>query len=149
MSLTSVLQSLLGSFIGTLGFSALIHAPRRSALPASIIGAIAYMLYWVLLQQGVSEPLAVFAGALVGAFSAQLMAKRLHIISTVFILLSIVAAVPGLGLYRFMAMLGAGEMGRAASVGVSAMICILMIAMGIASGGMLFRTVNRITQKKP
>ena len=32
----------LSSFVGTLGFALLLQAPRRSWLPASAIGAIAY-----------------------------------------------------------------------------------------------------------
>lgn len=141
--LVQILQAGIGSFLGTLGFAALIHSPRKAAVPASIVGAAAYLVYWLLMQLGLNEPVSIFAGALLGSFSAQLMARRLHIISTVFVLLSIVAAVPGLGLYRFMAMLGAGRTSGAASVGVAAMVAILMIALGIGAGSMLYRVFRR------
>ena len=142
--LLQVFRALIGSFAGTLGFAALIHTPRKAAVPAAALGAGAYMVYWVLLQLGLSDAASVFAGALLGSLCAQLMARRLHIISTVFVLLSIVAAVPGLGLYRFMELLGAGQTGSAGSVGAAAMTSILMIALGIACGSMLDRVFHKM-----
>ena len=38
----------LTSFVGTLGFAILLHAPKRAWLPASLIGAMTYTLYWSL-----------------------------------------------------------------------------------------------------
>jgi len=35
----------LTSFVGTLGFEILLHAPKRAWLPASLIGAMTYTLY--------------------------------------------------------------------------------------------------------
>ena len=134
MMLHGLLRALLSSFLGTLGFAVLLHSPRRAIIPASIVGAAAYLLYWLLLTLGAPEYIAVFMGAL----SAQWLARRMHMIATVFVLLSIVAAVPGLGLYRCMELLGASSP-EALAVGVSAMVSIVMIVLGIGMGSFLFR----------
>ena len=129
------------AFLGTLGFALLLHAPRRAWLPASTIGAAAYTLYWVLDHAGLSMPLSIFIGALAGSLLAQLCARGMRMIATIFITLSIVAMVPGLGLYRCMALLAQGENAAGVRTGVEAMTTILMIALGIAVGSFLFRLI--------
>lgn len=134
-----ILRALASSFIGTLGFALLLRTPRRAILPASLIGMFAYFLYWVLLRAGLSDPMAVFVGALIGSLLGQACARRMHMIATIFILLSIVPAVPGLGLYRFMELLGSDRMALGMEAGVAAMMSIAMIALGVGVGSFLFR----------
>lgn len=129
----------LSSFVGTLGFALLLQAPRRSWLPASAIGAIAYTFYWVLVQMGSGESFSIFVSTLLGSMLAQFCARKMRMIATIFVTLSIIAQVPGLGLYRFMALLGQQQYSLAIRVGVSAMMSILMIALGLAVGSFLFR----------
>ena len=54
--------ALVGSFFGSLGFGILLQAPRRSLLVASLIGSVCYGLYWMLVQLGAAELLAMFVG---------------------------------------------------------------------------------------
>lgn len=129
----------LSSFVGTLGFALLLQAPRRSWLPASAIGAIAYTFYWVLVQMGSGESFSIFVSTLLGSMLAQFCARKMRMIATIFVTLSIIAQVPGLGLYRFMALLGQQQYSLAIRVGVNAMMSILMIALGLAVGSFLFR----------
>ena len=139
--LLGAVRMFLSALVGTLGFALLLHAPRRSWLPASVIGAVAYTLYWVLHQAGVSMPLSIFIGALAGSMLAQFCARNMRMIATIFITLSIVAMVPGLGLYRCMALLAQGENAAGVRTGVEAMTTILMIALGLGVGNFLFRAV--------
>ena len=39
------LRMVLASFLGTFGFGLLAHAPKRSWIPASLLGAFSFMLY--------------------------------------------------------------------------------------------------------
>ena len=139
--LPGAVRMFLSALAGTMGFALLLHAPRKSWLPASVIGAVAYTLYWVLNQIGLSMPLSIFIGALAGSMLAQLCARKMHMIATIFITLSIVAMVPGLGLYRCMALLAQGENAAGVRTGVEAMTTILMIALGLGVGNFLFRAV--------
>lgn len=134
------------AFVGTLGFAILLQAPRRAWFPASAIGAAAYTLFWVLEQLGMSLTMATFIGALLGSTLAQICARRMRMIATIFITLSIVAQVPGLDLYRCMAYLAQGQTAAGVDAGVSAMSVILMIALGLGVGGFLCRL---LWQRRP
>ncbi len=143
-----LLRAFLASFLGTLGFAGMIRVPKRAMLPASLIGAVAFVLYTLLVRLGMSEAFAVFAGALFGSVMGQWCARKMHMIATIFILLSIVPAVPGLGLYRFMEMLGSDRMAEGAAVGVNAMMSIAMIALGIGMGNFLFHLISAAWKRK-
>jgi uncharacterized membrane protein YjjB (DUF3815 family) len=104
-----------------------------------VIAALSYLLYWVLAFLGISDALAVFAGALFGSLSGQWFARRMKMIGTVFLMSSIVPVVPGLGLYRTMALLGQGATAAGAGQGIDAMITIAMISLGLGVGSYLNR----------
>lgn len=137
----------LTSFIGTLGFAMLLHAPKRAWLPASLIGAMTYTLYWTLEQMAFGMPTAIFIAALFGSLMAQYCARKMRMIATVFLLLSVVALVPGLGLYRCMEQLGRREYALGAQTGISTMAGILMMALGIGVGSFLFKFIISGTKK--
>lgn len=136
-----LLRTYATSFLGTLGFALLLHAPRKAWFPASLVGGVSYTLYILLLQLGCHQTVAMFGGALAGSLLAQICARRMRMIATIFITLSIVSLVPGLGLYRCMEYLGAGRNALGLQAGVSAMIDIMMIALGLGVGGFVFRTI--------
>ena len=81
----------LTSFVGTLGFAILLHAPKRAWLPASLIGAMTYTLYWSLKQLSLDEAASMFLAALFGSLLAQFCARKMRMIATIFLLLSVVA----------------------------------------------------------
>ena len=137
--ITGMLQALFGAFFGSIGFAMLVHAPLRSLFPCGVIAALSYLLYWVLAFLGISDALAVFAGALFGSLSGQWFARRMKMIGTVFLMSSIVPVVPGLGLYRTMALLGQGATAAGAGQGIDAMITIAMISLGLGVGSYLNR----------
>ena len=131
--------TLASSFVGTLGFAIFMHAPRKAWLPASAIGGVAYLLYWALLQFGLYEPIAIFVGAFLGSILGQYCARRMQMIASIFVLLSMIPLVPGLGLYRCMRFLAQEMYSAGADAGVRAMVDIVMIALGLAMGSFIFR----------
>lgn len=139
---------LISSFVGTLGFAIFMHAPRRAWLPASSIGGVAYLLYWALLQIHVYEPLAIFIGALLGSVLGQYCARRMQMIASIFVLLSMIPLVPGLGLYRCMRDLAQEMYSAGAAAGVHAMVDVVMIALGLAVGSFIFRIILRTAAVK-
>ena len=139
---------LASSFVGTLGFAIFMHAPKRAWLPASTIGGVAYLLYWALLQLGMYEPTAIFIGALLGSILGQYCARRMRMIASIFVLLSMIPLVPGLGLYRCMHYLAQEMYGAGADAGVRAMVDVVMIALGLAVGNFIFRLVFRAKPAK-
>ena len=137
----------LTSFVGTLGFAILLHAPKRAWLPASLIGAMTYTLYWSLKQLSLDEAASMFLAALFGSLLAQFCARKMRMIATIFLLLSVVALVPGLGLYRCMEQLGHQQYALGAQTGILTMAGILMMALGIGVGSFLFKLVVSGTKK--
>ena len=142
------LIKLISSFVGTFGFAIFMHAPKRAWIPASAIGGVAYTVYWVLLQFGLYEPGVIFVAALVGSMLGQYCARRMHMIATIFVLLAMIPLVPGLGLYRCMHYLAQEMYGAGADAGVRAMVDIVMIALGLATGSFVFRMFAHTRRKE-
>jgi len=140
MIAAELIRTYVTSLLGTWGFALLLHAPRKAWIPASIIGGVSYTLYIALLELGSPEAAAMFIAALIGSLLAQLCARRMKMIATIFLTLSIVSLVPGLGLYRCMEHLGAGRNAMGLQAGVTSMIDIMMIALGVGVGSLVFRT---------
>ncbi len=139
--LTGLARAALSSFVGTWGFALLLNAPKRAWLPAAAIDAVGYVLYWLLLRLGAGEPSAIFVAAMTASVLAQFCARKMRMIATIFVSLSIVSLVPGLGLYRCMELIGQGQNAAGLQAGALAMISILMIALGLAVGSFLFRVL--------
>ena len=137
-----ILRALLGSFIGTVGFAMLVHVPRRSWLASGVIAAFSYLVYWISLRLGLSDPSSIFLGSLFGSLAGQLCARKMKMIGTVFLMSAVVPVVPGLGLYRMMAFLARNRLSEGLSMGVRAMITIAMIALGLAAGALLDRMLH-------
>ena len=134
-----LLRAILGAFFGTVGFAMLVHIPKRAWLASGLIAAFAYLVYWGFLRLGLSDPASIFLGALFGSLAGQLCARKMKIISTVFLISAIVPVVPGLGLYRMMSLLGQSRLTEGAGQGIRAMITIGMIALGLGAGAFLDR----------
>lgn len=147
MTLTDTLIAFVASFAGTFGFSILLQAPRRSWIPVSVLGSLGYLLDVFLLSLGMQLSPAMLVACTVTAYGACILSRHLKMINTVFLTLSIVSFVPGLGLYQCMSFLGSGENASGLKSGVDAMICILMIVLGLSLGCFLFRLTHSRRRK--
>ena len=72
----------------------------------------------------------------------------MQMIASIFVLLSMIPLVPGLGLYRCMSFLAQEMYSAGADAGVRAMVDVVMIALGLAVGSFLFRMVVRAKPAK-
>lgn len=142
------LIALVSAFVGAFGFGLLLRAPKRSIPVGAAIGALGYGAYWGLRQLGASNSIAMFVGALIAAAVSQLAARRMQMISTIFVTIAILPLVPGLGLYRAMSAWGQGQTIIGSSEAVESMTLILMIALGVAIGSALFGP-RRLAPFKP
>lgn len=134
-----ILGALLMGFFATIGFAGLLHAPWRSWIPASLIGAAGYVVYWLLLRAGWDDPSAIFIGSCIASLLAQMTARRLRMIASIFSILAIIPFVPGYGLYQTMFHIGQGDLSQGLAKGVETMSGILMLALGIIVGSFVFR----------
>ena len=106
----------------------------RDSIWGGLLGSAGYLCYWAAMECGAAETAAMFIGALVAALGAQIAARRLKMIATVFVTIAILPLVPGVGLYRAMSALATGDMMAGASIAAHTMALILMIALGIGLG---------------
>lgn len=118
-------------------FGALLYAPRKAVVWGGVLGAAGYLCYWGILQTGTAETVAMFAGALVASLGAQIAARRLKMIATVFVTIAILPLVPGVGLYRAMSAVAQGQTAGGLAIAAQTMALILMIALGIGLGSAL------------
>lgn len=137
---------LVSSMLAGAGFGALLYAPRKAILWGSVLGAVGYLCYWGVLKADVSETVAMFAGTLLAAMGAQLAARKLKMIATVFVTIAILPLVPGLGLYRAMSALALGQTAGGIAIAAKTMGLILMIALGIGLGSALVGAGRRLTR---
>ncbi|MBR4352656.1 MAG: threonine/serine exporter family protein [Bacteroidales bacterium] len=144
VTLSMILRAVVGAFVGTVGFAMLVHVPKRSWLPSGVIAAASYLIYWLLVQAGLPDPMGIFIGSLFGSLTGQMCARKMKMIGTVFLMSAIVPVVPGLGLYRMMSYLGQGQTGTGVNLGIQAMITIAMIALGLSMGSFIDRLINHI-----
>lgn len=136
--LKGLLIALLSSFGGAYGFGWVLHAPKRALPVGAAFGALGYGIYWLLPRWGAPDALSMFVGTFAAAAAGQLAARKMHMISTVFITIAILPLVPGMGLYRAMSAWGQGMADAGAAIAVESMAQILMIALGVAMGSALF-----------
>ena len=129
-----LIRASLGAFFGTVGFAMLVHTPKRACFVAGLIASLSYLVYWLMTYLGLPDPMAIFIGSLFGSLAGLLSARLMKIIGTVFLMSAVVPVVPGLGLYRMMVLLGQGHLAAGAEIGISAMITVAMIALGLGAG---------------
>ena len=81
--------------------------------------------------------------SLLGTLLGMVCAREMRMIGTVFLMMSIVSFVPGLGLYRGMRYFGDSMTRLGAEQIIYAMGIIAMIVLGQAFGSFLFRAFHR------
>lgn len=148
MNILSLLLTFAAAAAGTFGFAVLLRTPARSWLPSALLGGCGYLLYVLLTEIGLSEPVSMLLSAACSSFAAYRLAVRMQIISTVFLSMSVIPLVPGLGLYRCMSFIGTDRADEAFSSGADAMVMILMIVLGISVGSFVNRLLSVLSAKK-
>ena len=139
-----IIQMLVTSFVGSLGFGLMLHAPRRALLPAAGLGAASYLVSYLLLNVvGFSSAMANLIAASTASILSQWAARRMRMIALVFLATALIPLVPGLGLYQCMSQLAAGNNVMALQTGVETMKIILMLALGMGFGTFVFGTAHK------
>jgi uncharacterized membrane protein YjjB (DUF3815 family) len=100
LSLNPLIQDVLLSFIGTLGFALLYQVPRRALLICAAIGMGGYGLRSLLIQLGLDLVFATFFGALLVGLVGTIPARRLQLPLVLFAITEIVCMVPGIPAFK-------------------------------------------------
>ena len=139
-----LLISAAGAFGGTLGFAYVLNVPRRTVLPTSLNGMLGFLIYVLLARYaGQSLIFSYFFATVAVTVICEMLARVLHLPSTIFLLTSLVPLVPGYNFYCAMLALVKDNGARAAACGLEAIQIVAAIAVGAAVTSVCFRVLAR------
>jgi uncharacterized membrane protein YjjB (DUF3815 family) len=148
MTIETIILTLAGAFLGTLGLSFLINTPRQIVMMSSATGMIGYLFYKYLETAGHGPLFCYFVSALVIALACEAEARIIKRPVTIFLLTALVPLVPGYSLYWSMLEMVRNETIHAAEDGVNAILAIAAIAIGAAVASILAKMVTTIRKRR-
>ena len=133
---------LLTSFVGGFCFHLLWHGHVKDA----VVGAIVCMGAWgctmLFLALGWNEFAGYFAGAVFATIAAEILARFYKCPATIFLIIGVIAMVPGGALYRTMFYAVSGEWGMFGAQGIKTFLYAVSIAAGIVIATAVWETVK-------
>lgn len=133
--------SILFSYIATTAFAVLFNAPRRTLIPAGLIGAFGWAVYIFMRDYlSYSSPLSIFCGTVVLSLMSELFARIYKQPVTVFTIPGIIPLVPGLPIYQGMYYM----IMNAYSIGIEKLIKASLEAGAISLGILLVSGLFRV-----
>ena len=97
-----LLVGIVGAFGGTFSYTYLLHAPRQTAIPASLIAVAGYVVYLLVDAAGCSAIFSYFLATVVISSLCEISARVMRLPSTTFLLSALVPLVPGYTIYSAM-----------------------------------------------
>lgn len=130
---------LIFSFLATASLCVIFNAPIKAIPYGGLVGAIGWIIYYILLQLQFAEVFASFFGAFVVAICAQGFARMLKMPMIVFIVSGIIPLVPGGLAYNTMRNFVEQEYMLGLETGIRAFLISGAIAMGIVFSEVIFQ----------
>ncbi len=131
----SVSMMALGSAICAGAFAYASYAPLRIITPIAAIAAVAVVISQSIAVQGFSRAWATALAAFFIGLVSYTVAGRMRVPPLVVVVSAVVPMLPGISIYRGLALLGEG--GASASEGLLAMATAASVAIAISSGVIL------------
>jgi len=128
MSILDLLINFFFSFLATVGFSIFFNSPKKSLLPAGIIGWTVYIILFNFTKNSI---LSNFLAATLISLLSEILARKMKFPAIIFVIPGILPLIPGLGLYNTMLSLVEGSYSNAISIGTDALFVSASIAMGV------------------
>ena len=140
----SLLLRCIGAIGGTVGFCYMLDAPRKTIYPASMIALLSYLIY-ELMYNGLSQSTIVsyFFATVVITVICEIVARRMRMPTTVFLLSAMVPLAPGYSIYHAMLCLVQNHGAMAAASGMNALQAVGAMAVGAAVTSVCFRSIGR------
>ena len=132
----SVTMMAVGSAVCAAAFAFASYAPARVIPPIALIAAIAIVIAQSIALQGFSRAWATAIAAFFIGLVSYAVSGRVRVPPLVVVVSAVVPMLPGLSIYRGLALLGEGG-GNATSDGLLAMATAASVAIALASGVIL------------
>lgn len=133
-----IIVQCIACMLATMFFGMLLGQPRQTLLYTVLIGLNTYVLY--LLLEG--STLAFFLCGLLAGLLCELTARLKRMATTLFLISAIIPVVPGLGLYRTMMFVAAGDYPSALEAGIETLVGIGAIALGLTISTAVFANIR-------
>lgn len=89
----------LAAGVGILGFSVVLHVPRRQWLFCAVNGAVSWLIYLLTKEMGAGTVMASISSSFVVTIVSRLLSAVRREPSTTFLITAIFPLVPGAGIY--------------------------------------------------
>ena len=145
----SLLLRSIGAVGGTIGFCYMLDAPRKTMFPVSLIALLSYLIYELMaVGLGQSMIFSYFFATVVITVVCEIVARKMRLPTTVFLLTAMVPLAPGYSIYHAMLCLVQNDGATAAASGMNALQAVGAMAVGAAVTSVCFRTLSRVKAKK-
>ena len=124
----------LGAAVAGAAFAFASYAPRRALLAIALVSGLAILIFQAV-DQGFGRPWAAGIAAFFVGLVSYAMSGRVHVPPLVFVVSAVVPMLPGLSIYRGMALLAEG--GSGTSLGLLSLFTAASVAMALAAGVLL------------
>ena len=126
----TLLIKLIASFFGSAAFAVIFNVNKRHVIFGALNGLFTYFVYYAVYYFLKSMFVAALLSTAIAAAFAEILARKRHAPSSVFLIPGVIPTVPGSNLYFFMRYILEKNMTLALTeLGIA-----LSIALGIASG---------------
>ena len=123
---------LILAFLGTVCFGLLFHVPPRHFTACGIVGAIGWLVYWVMMLAQPSPVLASLVAVIPLTVATRIFAITRRAPVTLFLIPGIFPLVPGAGIYYTAYAFITGDTVQCAAKGSETLKIAVALAMGIA-----------------
>lgn len=130
----------IGAFLAVVGFCFILEVPKRHIISTSLVGAIGWLVYLLVVNKG-GVVWATFFASLVIDICAQILARVMKTPVTIFLIGGILPLVPGSHIYRTISIIISGEQGY------DSLVQTFMIAGAIALAIFVIDSIVRIEKE--
>jgi uncharacterized membrane protein YjjP (DUF1212 family) len=125
-------------------FAVQLGVPRRSVLPAALLGAVGWLLYLAATDVNhVDAAVATFAAAIAIGAVGRLLARWQSTPAALYVVPAVLPLLPGLALVR--AMLAETDAARVSGL-IDAILIAFLIGVGVASGDIFVTTIRTLRE---
>lgn len=138
----------VASFIATCGFGIIYNIPFKPLIHGGLIGSVAWLIYFFLLQWNGNDFLATFVASFVIALMSQIFARIWKNPVTLYSVSGIIPLVPGGLTYTIMSRAVGDNYNMAIRLGEKAFVLSGAIAMGLIFAEVLYQIYKRAFLKQ-
>ncbi|EQB38158.1 MULTISPECIES: threonine/serine exporter family protein [Virgibacillus] len=138
-----IIAQLVTSFIAASGFGVLFNAPRQALIQCGMVGMFGWILYYILVDQGIDAVPATIFGSMLVAILSHLCARLYKTPIIIFNVSGIIPLVPGGIAYDAMRHFVENDYFTAVQLSTK----VMLLAGAIAIGLMFSEVANQIIKK--